>query len=51
MDINNKVINDNWIENSEFEFVSGLKELTLLDVFALMDRDKIRDTYGINNKN
>lgn len=52
MGINNeiiKVINDNWTENSEFEFVARLEELTLLDVFALMKRVKMRDRYGIHN--
>lgn len=52
MGINNeiiKVINDNWTENSEIEFVAALEELTLLDVFALMKRVKMRNRYVIHN--
>lgn len=52
MDTNNeiiKIINNNWTENLEFEFVSSLEELTLLDVFALMKRVRTRDGYEIHN--
>ena len=45
MNLNNeiiKVINDNLMKNSEFEVVSRFKNLTLLDIFALMNTSKTR---------
>ena len=53
MNLNNntiKIINDNLIKSSDFKLNSGLKDLTLLDVFALIKR-KTRHEHNIYNKN
>ena len=46
MNLNNeivRVINDNLIKNSNFNVINGLKDFTLLDIFALINTIKTRD--------
>ena len=46
MNVNNeiiKVINDNLMKNSNFKVIDGLKDFTLLDIFALINTVKTRD--------
>ena len=46
MNKNNKImrdINDNLMKNSNFKVIAGLKDLTLLDIFALINKVKTRD--------
>jgi len=49
MNINNeiiRVINDNLMKNSNFKAIDGLKDFTLLDIFALINTVKTRDKSG-----
>ena len=46
MNKNNKImrdINDNLMKNSNFKVITELKDLTLLDMFALINKVKTRD--------
>jgi len=46
MNVNNKImrsINDNLMKNSDFKVIVGLKDLTLLDIFALINSTKIKE--------
>lgn len=54
MNLNNdiiKVISGNLTKNSDYEFITDLEDLTLLDVFALIKGVKTRDEHHIYNKN
>lgn len=42
-----KVINDNLAKNSEFEFVVGVKGLTLLDIYCI---ENLSTTKNIQSK-
>lgn len=42
-----KVINDNLAKNSEFEFVVGVKDLTLLDIYCI---ENLSATKNIQSK-
>jgi hypothetical protein len=49
MNVNNEIIrdiNDNLMKNSDFKVITGLKGLTLLDIFALINTVKTRDKLG-----
>lgn len=46
-----KGINDNLKKNSDFKVITGVKNLTLLDMFTLMNTFKTRDNYDMHFKN
>ncbi|MCE5221646.1 MAG: hypothetical protein LLF98_10390 [Clostridium sp.] len=46
MNVNGEImrgINDNLMKNSDLKVIAGLKDLTLLDMFALINTVKMRD--------
>lgn len=54
MNVNNeiiRVINDNLMKNSNFKAIDGLKDFTLLDIFALINTVRTRENYDIHYKN
>ena len=44
-------INDNLKKNSDFKVITGVKNLTLLDIFTLINTTKTRDNYDMHYKN
>lgn len=44
-------INDNLKKNSDFKVITGVKNLTLLDIFTLINTIKTRDNYDMHYKN
>jgi len=54
MNVNNEImrsINDNLMKNSDFKVIEGLKDLTLLDIFELINTAKTRENQDIYYKN
>lgn len=44
-------ITDNLKKKSDFKVITGVKNLTLLDIFTLMNAVKTRDNYDMHYKN
>jgi hypothetical protein len=44
-------INDNLKNKSDFKVITGVKNLTLLDIFTLINTVKTRDNYDMHYKN
>lgn len=44
-------ITDNLKKSSDFKVITGVKNLTLLDIFTLINTVKTRDNYDMQYKN